>query len=101
MSVSYKILLMCAEQEDQADIHKQLMDYFRIHEPGAKEYVVFEPIAAQGFFCDYVKDLEQSKFVDYVKNMSWRNDDYVFLAVSSNSDPFEVCIARRGTRDFD
>lgn len=93
MSVDYKILLMCAQQEDQADIHRQLIDYFRIHEPGKEAHVVFESIAGQGFFCDYVKNLEQSEFVEYVKTMNWHNDDHLFLAISSNGDPFEVYIA--------
>lgn len=39
-----------------------------------------------------MKNLEQSEFVEYAKNMNWRSDDHLFLAVGSNSDPFEVCI---------
>lgn len=52
MSVDYRILLMCSHQEDLDDIHRQLIDYFRIHEPGKEEYVVFESIPGPGFFCD-------------------------------------------------
>jgi hypothetical protein len=93
MSVDFKVLLLCCTQEDQNYIHTQLMDYFRIHQPGAEDYVVFEPISGQGFFCDYIKNLDSPTFIEYVKNISWHNSDYLFLAISSNSDPFEVCIS--------
>lgn len=93
MSTDYEILLMFAQQEDAGAIEVSLMEYFKQFEAGKQEYVSFQPIATCGFYCDYVKNLNQSDFVEYVKNIKWRNDDHVFLAISSNADPFEICIA--------